>query len=292
MSTETLQNDISVNIQENTSVDKENIIYKSKHIPKHFRKKNENQTITINPQQHLFQSYTMPIMNIKRPSTIQMFKDTVSMNYWYFLALAGCCWYYGESISHSLLLVITFFGAGIIGYFIHMFSHNVSFHDSYNSTPNIFKEIPVLHKPAQFILWFFDYHHIYHHDSDINKQPFYVIMEFINNLWMEGLEIVVLLLIAKYIPIEPILVWCLVYATAHQVNYIISPCLQHIRHHKKAQTNYGFDIYDIVFGSKYDMGSYENYNDTAINLIISFIIVFYFRKLIRNTSLYKLFERK
>jgi len=68
------------------------------------------------------------------------------------------------------------------------------------------------------------------------------------------------------------------YATIHNINYVVSPSATHILHHVDKTTNYGIDIWDIVFGTKYD-GDYsidklENINHYAINtaFITGFIL--------------------
>jgi hypothetical protein len=265
---------------------------RTRHVRKHFRTKNAAVSVEVDPATHPFRSRVIPAANVHPPRALDMLATTVRMNWVYFVALVACCLAFGDSLWHSAALLAAFFGAGIVGYFIHMFSHSFSFHDNYNATPNVFREIGWLQKPIRAAIWFFDYHHIYHHDSDVNKKPLYVAAEFVNNLWMEGLEIVAFLLLAKFIPLESILVWAFVYATVHHINYVLKPCIQHIRHHRRPRTNYGYDIYDILFGSKYDMGSFENYNDTAINLVVGFALVFYARKLIRGSAVWEFFKRQ
>ena len=55
--------------------------------------------------------------------------------------------------------------------------------------------------------------------------------------------------------------------------YNLVPCKEHINHHKNPDTNYGIEIYDILFNTKNKNDvSVENYNHYSINLIIITIL--------------------
>ena len=267
--------------------------FKSKHIPKPRRQKYTSITQLYHPTDSIKSTTKRPGQlnsTIKNPATTNIIKS-IKMNYIFYIALFICSYIYSNrNVYITIALVSTFFLSGTIGYFVHMFSHNFSYHRLYNTTPNILKEHKISDYITRKIIWFFDYHHIIHHDSEINKRPLYIILEFINNLFMEGGGILILLFLSKYLQLESIFIWMFMYATGHNINYILKPCSQHINHHKDDHTNYGFDWYDILFGSKYDMNNLENYNHLTINIVIGFLLLYIGKKLIQKYKHYNIFN--
>ena len=75
-----------------------------------------------------------------------------------------------------------------------------------------------------------------------------------------------------------ILLWALMYATAHNINYLFLKPTVHRDHHLHEDTNYGLDIADIIFDTKYDLTDIEDYNHISINLIVITAIMVYFFK--------------
>ena len=67
-----------------------------------------------------------------------------------------------------------------------------------------------------------------------------------------------------------IVLWGILYTTVHNINYNIVPSSVHIKHHLDKNTNYGIDIWDIIFQTKYnnDPTDIENINHYTINLFI------------------------
>lgn len=275
------------NVSENNS-----IFYKSKAIPKHLREKNTICTLQIDAKNTIHKSFKLPLTNLqylkdllnkdsnKKPISSTLLKS-IKMNWLFFTTIIGCSILYGSTWSTRLKMIITFIITGITGYFIHMFSHSFSYHHYYNTKSNIFREHKLIDKPVRFIIkWFLDFHHMIHHDSDINKKPIYIALEFFNNLWMEGGVIIIAILLSRMLSLEIIFIWMFIYSTVHNINYIINPCSQHQEHHKKFNTNFGTDYNDIIFGSKYDLGNLENYNHMSINIIVGFILLIVGRKYI------------
>lgn len=267
--------------------DTELIYYKSIHIPKYKREKNHIKTKKYNTNYDITKSFKIPLSNIKylqgdkNKSSSLYLKKTFTTNYIFYISLILCSYIYAKSFKGGTKIIYSFFLTGTIGFFIHMFSHNFSFEHYYTTTANIFKESKYTDTPIRYLIkWFFDFHHRIHHDSDINKQPKLIALEFLNNLFMEGGIIIVMIYLLKNLSIDAIIIWMFIYATVHNINYIINPCIQHIEHHTDYNTNYGFDWYDIIFGTKYDIGKVENYNHMSINVIIGFGLLYLCKKLI------------
>jgi len=66
------------------------------------------------------------------------------------------------------------------------------------------------------------------------------------------------------------------YASGHIINYSFIEPSTHRDHHMNEKTNYGLDLYDIIFGSKFNWNDIENYNHVAINTIIFTSLIIYF----------------
>ena len=60
----------------------------------------------------------------------------------------------------------------------------------------------------------------------------------------------------------------------HIINYNIIKPKVHEEHHEDKNTNFGIDIWDILFNTK-NNSDIENFNHSIINLII-ILIIFYF----------------
>lgn len=116
---------------------------------------------------------------------------------------------------------------------------------------------------------FMDFHSVTHHDSSINKQPANVCYEFMNNFFTQGGGLVLFVWFCnRCIDMRVILLWALMYATAHNINYLFLKPTVHRDHHLHEDTNYGLDIADIIFDTKYDLTDIEDYNHISINLIV------------------------
>jgi len=70
----------------------------------------------------------------------------------------------------------------------------------------------------------------------------------------------------------------LMYATTHNINYVYLKPSVHRDHHIDNSTNFGIDIADILFDTKYNLDDIETHNHVSINLIIITLIIVYFCK--------------
>ena len=187
---------------------------------------------------------------------------------------------------------ITFFIAMLVGWYIHYLSHAYDllkiYEDTDNKIINYIKSNSKLNKIAVNLIYYTcDFHDKIHHDTSVNRQPINLIMEFIQNFLMEG---GFLILLAHWYNFSidigsfkfklnksVLLLWGLLYATVHNINYIILGCDQHTKHHIDPKTNYGIDTLDILFDTKYDINNIENLNHGSINVIIITLIILYFK---------------
>jgi hypothetical protein len=197
-------------------------------------------------------------------------------NYIFYIAVLFCLYKFKQSKNNKscyIQLIISFIQISLMGYFVHYISHHLNFTQYLNETDNILTRNQysnfVLNKTAEF----FDFHHKLHHDTLINKQIKYIIYEFLNNIFQQGLLIVILI---KFIDIRVIILWAFMYASVHNINYLYFSPTTHAGHHKDYWTNYGIDLYDILLNSKFDWDDIESHNHAAINLIIITYIILYF----------------
>ena len=93
-------------------------------------------------------------------------------------------------------------------------------------------------------------------------------MEGINNIYMQGLTMIIYGTVYNLLDWRIFLFWGLFYASIHMINYSIIMPSVHRDHHKNKYTNHGIDIMDIIMGSKYDWNDLEDHNHYSINMII------------------------
>ena len=177
---------------------------------------------------------------------------------------------------------ITYCNTILLGYLSHYISHHNNFVSMYKRIVTEYFHCNIntnFHKlMIKAIDYSMDYHDVYHHDSSINKQPYYLFLEALNNIWMQGgCWILYIYIFSLNINIYNILLWCLVYSSFHNINYnLMEEPLIHQEHHQNIFTNIGIDIVDVIFDSKYDDDHIENINHYAINVaIITGILLYY-----------------
>ena len=208
-------------------------------------------------------------------------------NKWFYLTLVICFYMFklrdaastsssSSSSSSYVGLAFSFFFVLVFGHITHRLSHNIDFTKVYNK-----------HKKGNMngyidsiltsVFRFMNFHSVTHHDSSINKQPANVCYEFMNNFFTQGGGLVLFVWFCnRCIDMRVILLWALMYATAHNINYLFLKPTVHRDHHFHEDTNYGLDIADIIFDTKYDLTDIEDYNHISINLIVITAIMVYF----------------
>jgi len=208
------------------------------------------------------------------------------LNKWFFSLLLFIIiyWSYTETIKNHNINIFTYiinfywlFTCLIItatwGWYAHYLSHHLSCSDFFDS-------LNINNNKNNFITtYFYDFHDIIHHNSSINKTLLNLVIEFISNFWYEGIFYVFILWIFNlhhliYIKIP--LLWGLTYASSHCINYTIFEPLCHKQHHKNPYTNFGLDTIDIIMNTKYDINCLEDFNHTAVNMFISFLLLLTF----------------
>jgi len=232
----------------------------------------------------------------------QLFKNirevwySVKINKWFWYAVILSIWcitHYGTKKYTLIEGFLSFLVAILLGYAIHYISHAYDFEKLYMESN--WKSIKYIRKfpfvdniIRKIILYTLDFHDKIHHDTSINRTPFNVLMEFIQNILMEGGFLILFAtksnlgvnLFGKKLRLNKavLLMWGILYASVHNINYRIFENSQHINHHIDPRTNYALDILDILFDTKYDMNNIENINfDWGINILIITFFIIYFK---------------
>jgi hypothetical protein len=195
----------------------------------------------------------------------------------YYIVLVYCLYLLSNKSFCSIKFILCLFSwifIGFFGYFTHVISHNVDLRKIYNRFDNAFTRNPTFNKAMNAFLKVYEFHDETHHNLDVNKETPNIFYEFITNIYTQGLVFILFVEFVKLIDYKVVLLWCFMYATIHNINYnIIHPSV-HRDHHINCHTNYGIDIMDILFNTKYDKKDIENFNHSIINLlIITFIII-------------------
>ena len=205
-------------------------------------------------------------------------KESIVKNKWFYLSLLVCFVLfkkYGASDTSYGTMIFSFLFILIMGYLVHRIGHNVCYKEIYNkhkkNAVNYYVDYIIT-----TICEFVDFHTVIHHDTSINKKPINICYEFIHNVMLQGgLLVIGVWCYNRFIDNRIILLWALSYATIHNINYLFIKPSVHRDHHIDDQTNYAFDIADIIFDTKYDITDIESHNHMSINfLIITGLIIY------------------
>lgn len=211
------------------------------------------------------------------------------LNYIFYIGLIIIFFVYSRVLKQNFIKnILSFILFSFFGYFIHLYSHLHNYeelieklikHKIYFTRCAFGKSI--FRKLGKFM----NFHNDIHHDSDINKSFKNQIYEFLNNFIAQGLYVFILILIAKSLNYWMALIWGLFYATFHIINYTVIKQKVHEQHHENSNTNYGIDVWDIIFNTKKNE-ELEVFNNTLINIIIILGIIILINILLKKKSAY------
>lgn len=213
--------------------------------------------------------------------------ECFKINYIFIIIVIFCIYalnYFNKEQYYYITSLSSFILAILIGWIVHFISHAFDFEELYDTTDiwifKFFRSQPMLDITIRKImLYTVDFHDKIHHDSKINKTPLNVINEIFQNILTQG-GILILLSLMTHINMDrtAIMLWGLMYATVHNINYLLVGNSQHINHHIDPKTNYALDVFDIMFDTKYDLNNIENLNfNWGFNMIILTFLIIYFK---------------
>jgi len=240
-------------------------------------------------------------------NSAQLFKS-IHMNKWFWIVTIICCiilsyvrldiYSTSNLIYGSITSVISLIIAMIVGWVVHYVSHNYDFTMLYEEiSPSFIKNrFPRIHKYIKIVLRYtMDFHDHVHHDTSINKSPLNLSMEMFQNFLTQGF---ILVLISYFLNLGlqikstvyklnhlVVLLWALFYTTIHNINYNLMKNEIHEEHHVNEYTNYGIDLVDILFNTKYDLENIESHNHGAINVSFITFVLFYLYKWVNREEI-------
>ena len=161
------------------------------------------------------------------------------------------------------LIGISIFILYVYSYFIHVLFHNLP-------------EIINMHV---------NLHHNYEENKNIGKRIFNLLIEIGTNiLFFVIFYYLQKLLHINFVPEIIIFYYGFLYTTVHIINYsIFHTANEHVLHHDTTDDNtvktcnYGPDLMDKIFETNYS-NKFENYNHIIPNIMMSFLITYYFYK--------------
>ena len=198
-----------------------------------------------------------------KPQLVQSLKE----NYLFYGAIVACSWVLARLTGGRFLVALaTFIYASFVGYAGHAIVHYVPFSEMYaQCTHPILKNrifTPILRTACRYL----DFHDTTHHDTAVNRQIPNVLLEFGLNFINQGGLLMVMVLLCRYMNLYVIFLWAYAYCTVHNINYDYLAPVSHQLHHKDKTTNYGIDVWDIIFGTKHTGDGIEDINHYALNL--------------------------
>lgn len=233
--------------------------------------------------------------NIKK----EMILQSIYINSIFYITCLICLWGLTKYTNSSFVSTVFTFGfVSWLGYTSHVISHvmdqfgiNEWVHNKLHSllNPRNTTESTVmtrLLKLAKYGMDGYEFHDKIHHDTTINKQPINILLEFSFNFWFQAGIALALKYFLNMLDNSTIIIWGLLYATVHNINYVLYPSSIHINHHVDKFTNYGIDIWDIIFDTKFKGDKIEDINHYSINLILCTLLVCWG---LSSTSKYYLF---
>lgn len=217
-------------------------------------------------------------LDISTKSIIAQLKEepiiqSMYLNYPFFLSLLVCVLliaHYSQSSFFWAIFTIIFISAA--GYISHYVSHHINACELFQKYEHLVPDIPYLRTFIRYFCKLTDFHDEIHHDTSINKELPNVATEFALNFYVQAGSFLIVFYIIQQMNLYVIALWGFMYATIHNINYVLFPSNTHILHHVNKTTNYGIDIWDILFNTKFDgdmsIDKLENINHYAINTII------------------------
>ena len=218
--------------------------------------------------------------------------NSILLNKVYYITLSIClgvfAWYddstsflYAFHKTVSSYMLVTFWG-----WYIHYISHycNISeLYKYYRNTHSLKFDMKHTFDYIVYNVYYYmcDFHHIVHHDSSVNKTLQNRTIEFLTNIWFQGILfffVAIILGIYSSINWNIVILWAMVYTTTHNINFEYVKPLCHQQHHKNERTNYGIDTIDVIMGTKYDISCLEDFNHMSLNVFCFTICILYASK--------------
>ena len=209
-----------------------------------------------------------------------LLKSLKTNKYFYLVLIVTLLLYCKSKKKPFLFSLGSFVLMTFLGYLAHMISHQVNMNQIYEKleNKNFFMTNKYTKKLIKKTCDFMDFHDAIHHDTEINKQPLNIFYEVTNNFLIQGGLVYAVYIASRYIEPEMFLLWAFMYTTIHHINYPLIGSKEHREHHENKFTNYGLDIWDVVFNTKpkpEEGGTPEDFNHIIFNLLVGITILYF-----------------
>jgi hypothetical protein len=209
-----------------------------------------------------------------------LLKSLKTNKYFYAALIITVILYCKSKKKPFFLSLMSFILMTFLGYLAHVISHHVNMNKIYAKldNKNFFMSNKYTKKLIKKLCDFMDFHDSIHHDTEINKKPVNIFYEVTNNFLIQGGLMYAVYVASRYIEPEMFLLWAFMYTTIHHINYPIIGSKEHREHHENKFTNYGLDIWDVIFNTKpkpEEGGTPEDFNHIIFNLIVGVAILYF-----------------
>ena len=207
-------------------------------------------------------------------------KRSICMNYIFYITSVVCILglSYVSNVS-AIQMFVTFIFVSWFGYVAHAMAHLDCIREMVAQMLRHFNigqgSTGWLDYIATKSIRFYEFHEDVHHDTNVNKRWFNVCIEAAGNFGFQAGFLLAMKYMLQYLDTSILVLWGIGYATVHNINYNLYPSPAHMKHHINKHTNYGIDIWDIMFGTKYqdDLTDIENINHYSINMIVLTLLI-------------------
>lgn len=228
----------------------------------------------------------VPTIKIDEITKKKVIIKSLKQNVYFYIILLGCLYSFtkcneNKNKTNLVTMLFSIVFVSVYGYIIHLLSHHPKFSDykvrkAYEKLNNIFTRNKYFDLTIRKIITFGEYHDSTHHDTSVNKTPKNIFFEFWNNAITQGLILFVARYLFNLVDSKTIILWSFFYASVHNINYLFVKPATHMEHHDNKRSNYGLDIWDIIFETKHNWETIETHNHAAINLVVLTAIICYF----------------
>ena len=122
--------------------------------------------ISLNPMNFVYRTHNKEPKNLLK---------NIKTNWIFYITLLLCCIILSIKSNNQIYsffkILISIIFVSFLGYFIHFFSHFVSFTDLYKSSNNYLHKNIVTDTIFKYLCKFMDFHDKIHHNTEINKEP-------------------------------------------------------------------------------------------------------------------------
>ena len=206
-----------------------------------------------------------------------MLVESITHNYIFYVTAIACTAAIAK-FSHSsfVLAIVSLVYVSFIGYVTHAFVHNFNYATALkeNCAHPLLVNNPRLFTFLERFCYYMDFHEVTHHDTTINRQIPNLLTEFTLNFITQGGFFMLVIVFCRYMNIYIVLLWAMAYCTVHNINYDYLKPAAHQYHHHDKNTNYGIDVWDVLFHTKHpEDKTVEDINHYSINMVVLTAII-------------------